>query len=303
MDDVVSGSEHENPRSAWARRRFLALVADGNTRFDLAEAALLIAAEDRPDTDVSSAMARLDALGERVRQRVDHARATLAGVHPDELAITELHGVLFEEAGLRGASADEYGRPEASFLDVVLERRRGLPITLSIIYCAVARRAGLEAVGIGLPGHFIAEFRGAEMRVLVDPFDGGRRLTVEDAAEIVARVTRRTRVELGPQHVQAVPARRTIVRVLENLKMAYLRARDFKKALAAVERLLAVSPTPELVRDRGLLLRQVPMTDGVNLSAAWSDLDLYARLMANAPDAPAIERLAKEIWRDLGRSN
>lgn len=305
MDDIVGGLAQQDPRSAQARRRFMAMVADGNTRFDVAVAALLIAAEDRPETDVSGALARLDMLGERVRERVDraHRPARQAGVHPDEVAIGELHRVLFDEAGLRGANADEYGRPESSFLDVVLDRRRGLPITLSIIYCAVARRAGLDAVGIGLPGHFIAEFRGADMRVLVDPFDGGRRLTAEDAAGIVARATMQTRFELGPQHLQAVPARRTIVRVLENLKMAYVRARDFRKALAAVERLLVVSPTAEFVRDRGLLLRQVPMTDGVNLSAAWFDLDLYARLMSNAPDAPAIERLAKEIWRELGRSN
>lgn len=303
MDDVVGRFAHEDPRSAQARRRFIALVANGNTRFDVAMAALLVAAEDRPETDVAGALSRLDSLGGRVRELVELARGTQAGVHPDEVAIGELHRVLFDELGLRGANADEYGRPESSFLDVALDRRRGLPITLSIIYCAVARRAGLDAVGIGLPGHFIAEFRGADMRVLVDPFDGGRRLTNEDAAEIVARVTGRSRFELGPQHLQAVPARRTIVRVLENLKMAYVRARDFSRALAAVERLLVVSPTAELVRDRGLLLRQVPMADAVNLSAAWFDLDLYARLMAHAPDAPAIERLARETWRDLGRNN
>ena len=303
VDETGDGAHEYDPRAARARRRFLALVANGNVRFDLAEAALLIAAEDRPATDVGGTMARLDALGARVRRRVDQAREARPGVHPDEAAIGALHSVLFEDERLRGASPDEYRRPEASFLDLVLERGGGLPIILSIIYCAVARRAGLDAVGVGLPGHFIAEFRGAEMSVLVDPFDRGRRLTVDEAGAIVARVTGRAHFELGPHHLQAVPARRTLVRVLENLKMAYVRDRAYQKALEVVERLLIVAPTPEQVRDRGLLLRQMPMADGVNLSAAWFDLNLYARLMTTAPDAAAIERIANDIWRDLGRSN
>jgi regulator of sirC expression with transglutaminase-like and TPR domain len=303
VDEIGGATRERDPRAARARRRFTALVSDDSANFDLAEASLLIAAEDRPDTDVVGTMKRLDELGTHVRRQIDHAHLSRPSMHADELAIGALHEVLFGKVGLRGANPDEYGRPESSFLDVVLERGRGLPIILSIIYCAVARRAGLEAVGIGLPGHFIAEFRGAEMNVLVDPFDRGRRLTIEEAGAIVARVTGRERFELGPQHLQAVPARRTIVRVLENLKMAYVRDRAYLQALEVVERLLIVSPTPEHVRDRGLLLRQLPMADGVNLSAAWFDLNLYARLMTSAPDAAAIERLANDIWRDLGRSN
>ena len=303
VDGTGDGMHEYDPRAARARRRFVALVANGNDRFDLAEAALLIAAEDRPATNVRDTMARLDGLGARVRRRIDQAHEARPGVHPDEVAISALHSVLFDDERLRGASPDEYRRPEASFLDLVLDHGGGLPIILSIIYCAVARRAGLDAVGVGLPGHFIAEFRGAEMSVLVDPFDGGRRLTVDEAGAIVARVTGRAHFELGPHHLQAVPARRTLVRVLENLKMAYVRDRAYQKALEVVERLLIVAPTPEQVRDRGLLLRQMPMADGVNLSAAWFDLNLYARLMTTAPDAAAIERIANDIWRDLGRSN
>ena len=303
VDDVGGGTVRHDPRAARARRRFVSLVADGNARFDVAEAVLLIAAEERPETDVEAALSRLDLLAGRVSQRIEEARTARPEVHPDEVAIGALHDVLFSDEGLRGASPDEYRRPEASFLDLVLERGRGLPIILAIIYCAVARRAGLGAVGIGLPGHFVAEFRGAAMSVLVDPFNSGRRLTLEDAGALVARVTGLERFELRPQHLQAVSARRTVVRVLENLKLAYVRERAFQKALEVVERLLIVAPTPEHVRDRGLLLRQMPMADGVNLSAAWFDLNLYARLMTTAPDAAAIERIADEIWRDLGRSN
>jgi regulator of sirC expression with transglutaminase-like and TPR domain len=234
---------------------------------------------------------------------LDGAKQAKPGVHLDELAIDALHGVLFVEEGLRGATPDEYRQADANFVALVLEGAGGLPIILSIIYCAVARRAGLDAVGIGLPGHFIAEFRGTEMCVLVDPFDGGRRLTTDDAKAIVARVTNQAHVELKPHHLQAVSARRTIVRVLENLKMAYVRERAFSRALEVVERLLVVAPTPELVRDRGLLLREIPMANGLNLSAAWSDLSLYVRVMPTAPDASVIGRLADEIWRDLGRLN
>ena len=303
MDAVGNGPNPTDPRAALARRRFLEVVARGNERFDVAEAALLIGAEERPSVDVGATMAHLDGLGARVRRRIDETTRARPERNADEVAIEALHGVLFVEERLRGASPDEYRRPTASFLSDVLQGAGGLPIILSIVYCAVARRAGLDAVGIGLPGHFIAEYRGTAMSVLVDPFNRGRRLTSEDASAIVAQVTGQPQAELRPHHLQAVSARRTIVRVLENLKMAYVRERRFDRALQTVERLLAVSPTPELVRDRGLLLRQLPMANGVNLSAAWADLNLYAQVMTTAPDAEAIGRLADEIWRDLGRSN
>lgn len=291
-----------DPRAVRARHRFIALVTAPGDRLDVAEASLMIAAEDRPDTDVDGAMARLDDLGARVRCRLDVARARRPRANDDEMAIGALHDVLFVEEGFGGATAEEYARPEASYLDVVLDRRRGLPILLSIIYCAVAARAGLSAVGIGLPGHFVAEFRGSGMRVLVDPFDGGARLSVDEAQVLARRATGQA-ISLDPWHLQATPARHVVARVLENLRRSYLRAGEARLALEVVERLLIVAPSAAYVRDRGLLLLDVPMPAGANLAAAWFDLRLYARVMADAPDAVAVGHLADRVWRDLGRSN
>ena len=292
----------QDPHALHARHRFAALVAGRDDAIDVAVAVALVAAEEHLGADTDAMLKQIDDLAARVRRRLADARDRRPGANPDELAIGALHGVMFDDEGFQGATLEEYPRPEASLLDLVLARRRGLPILLAIVYCAVARRAGLDAVGVGLPGHFIVEFRGMAMRVLVDPFDRGRRLTIDDAEAIVARVTGRE-IALRAHHFQAVPPRRTILRVLENLKGAYLRQGDYPRALEVVERILLVAPTAETVRDRGLLLREVSMPDGANLSAAWFDLRLYARVMASAPDAEAIRRVADEIWTALGRSN
>ena len=291
-----------DPQAVEARRMFSAMIARPDARIDVAEACLWIAAEEHPGLDVAAYLARLDELATRVRRRFELAKAHRSNADIDELALEALHTVLFIDEGFRGAIGDEYQQPRSSFMYDVLDRRRGLPILLSIVYCAVATRAGMDAVGIGLPGHFIAEFRGNGMHVLVDPYNLGRRLTHSECEELV-RVTTGRKAPLLSQHVQAQPPRAIIFRVLSNLKNAYMRQRAHAKALDVVERILRLSPSAEQFRDRGLLLRQVPMPRAVNLTAAWLDLSLYARVMPEAPDASRVTEIADGIWKQLGRMN
>lgn len=304
MPDSEEDEPHSSgdPQAVEARRMFYALISRPEGRIDVAEACLWIAAEANPGLDVAAYLARLDELGARVRRRFDLATMHRAEADRDELALEALHTVLFIDEGFRGAIGDDYQQARSSFMDDVLDRRRGLPILLSIVYCAVATRAGMEAVGIGLPGHFIAEFRGTGMHVLVDPYNLGRRLTHSECEELV-RVTTGRKAPLLSHHVQAQAPRAIIFRVLSNLKHAYMRQRAHAKALDVVERILRLSPSAEQVRDRGLLLRQVPMPRAANLTAAWLDLSLYARVMPEAPDAPRVTEIASEIWKQLGRMN
>ncbi len=276
--------------AAEARQRFVALAKRPEEKFDLAEAALLIAAEEHPGLDVAAYLARIDDLAERVRIL---ARTPLIGGEsrdPDEVALAALHHVLFEQERLRGDAIEPdyqpYYHPRNSFLDDVLDRKRGMPITLSLLYCEVARRAGLQAVGVALPLHFMVEFRGANFSTIVDPYNRGQRLSAEE------------RSRLPKEYLVPASKKQILARMLTNLKEAYRLRGPLPKALAAVERLLVLSPSLDQVRDRGLILAKMNLP-----GPAWFDLKLYARLAPGAPDAQSTSNTADQLWRSMGRLN
>src|SRR4051812_11858463 len=146
---------------------------------DLAAVALWLAADEYPDLDPSVYLRRLDALADLVRPR-------LVGDFADRVA--GLSHFLFDDEGFRGNAADYYD-PRNSYLNDVLDRKAGIPITLSVVAVAVGRRAGLEVVGVGLPGHFIAKAVGDGQEVLFDPFHGGRPLDADACQRPVEQVT------------------------------------------------------------------------------------------------------------------
>jgi regulator of sirC expression with transglutaminase-like and TPR domain len=318
-----------------ARRRFAALAALPDEAIDLAEGALLIAAEEYPTLDVNAYVQRLEGMASRVRGYLEAGLVAERRADADEAALQALHRVLFEEEGLHGTRQAEFGDPRNSFLNEVLERKRGLPIILSVVYCEVARRAGLDAVGIGLPGRFIVQFRGRHLSVFVDPFERGTRLTPEECATMLSRVFNQS-VELTPEHFLPASRKAILARILNNLKGEYLQAGELTRALSAVERILMLGATLEQVRDRGLILRRMgflllgvqegrggpggrgggqpgqtrPAPDQADvqaaqqlLSAAWFDLMLYAREGADRPDAEAVREAGQVLWRRMGRQN
>jgi regulator of sirC expression with transglutaminase-like and TPR domain len=299
-DEAERSSRAEREAAAHvaaARQRFTALSRRADGDIDLAEAALLIASEEYPGLDVDGHLATLDALAERVRRCVDVRQRTAERSDPDEASVAALHQVLFEEEGFAGAQQNEYYQPRNCFLNDVLERKRGMPILLSLVYCEVARRAGMDAVGIALPFHFIAEFRGAHTSVLVDPYDGGTRLTRDGCADLVARIGGAA-VQLSPEHFRPAARKQILARILNNLKGGYLRRGALRKALAAVERILLVSPSLDQVRDRGIILMHLDQP-----GPAWFDLNLYAQQAEGAPDAAAIRESADRLWKQMGRLN
>jgi regulator of sirC expression with transglutaminase-like and TPR domain len=186
------------------------------------ELALALAAELR-ETDSDRALERLDALGEEL--------AESAGPSPPEeaFACTEVLG------GRRGLAGDreEYDNPRNSMLDVVLERGRGLPIALSVVYVAAARRAGIALAGVGLPGHFVVGHFGASPPLLLDPFGGGVPVVVEAPARL-----------LRPWSAHEIA-----LRMLNNLVPAYARRAQLGEAIVAARMRLAL-PVPEEERER-----------------------------------------------------
>lgn len=181
-----------------------------------------------PDFDVKPVLDQLDALAAEISKRCP---ADAKG----RQFVTIANRYLFDELGLQGDELQYYD-PRNSFLNDVLSRRRGIPITLSVIYMEVARRMGRAVNGVGLPGHFLVQYAAPDFPVFIDPFHGGRLMTREDCTNLVRERASIDLPEDSPLFAPATP-REIVVRMLRNLKGKYLRAREFAKALAVSDML------------------------------------------------------------------
>jgi regulator of sirC expression with transglutaminase-like and TPR domain len=260
-----------------ARARFAELVA--RPVIPLAEAALAVAAEEYPGLDAAGHLATLDALAAAVSGRLPRPHTTAD-------TLRALRAVLFEEAGFRG-NAESYYDPRNSFLNEVLERKLGIPITLSIVYIEVARRAGLAVEGVGFPGHFLVRCDVGQRPVFIDPFHGGEVLPADDC---LARLRGRG-LEVDPRHLEPVGPRAILSRLLHNLKRIYVEASDDVRALWVVDRLLLLSPDDAAERrDHGLVCARLG-----NVAAARRDLEAYLAAAPAADDRAEIEDLLRHI--------
>lgn len=267
------------------RRRFTSLVREADDRLDLTEASLLIAAESYADLDLDHYRRALDRLANGAAPRLRTAAS-------DVERVRALIDFLAGEQQFRGNQDDYYDRRN-SFLNEVLDRRIGIPITLALVYIEVARRLDLPVVGVGFPGHFLAKYAGAA-DVVFDPFFG-RVLTEPDCAA-------RLRAVLGAdapfdrRYLRAATAREVLVRILRNLKQIHLQAREYEAALSCSDRILLVDPelAPEL-RDRGLLYQQLEC-----FTAARADLERFLALAPDDDSAGVVREHLIEIRRHSG---
>jgi regulator of sirC expression with transglutaminase-like and TPR domain len=264
------------PVDSKAHARFAALLERDPVPLD--EAALAIAEEEYPRLEAEEYLVRLDRFGERVRS---YAPEPLRAA----TTLNALRRVLHEEEGLRGNEQDYYD-PRNSFLNEVLDRKLGIPISLSVVWIEVARRAGLALQGVGFPGHFLAKYAspgGAE--VFVDAFNGGEMLSAE---ECLARYRARTGGrDLDRRYLAGVAPRQILARMLQNLKRIYVERRDDVRAYAVLDRILLLSPGQiETVRDRGLVAARLG-----GGAAAVRDLEAYLARAPSAPDAAEVRKV------------
>jgi regulator of sirC expression with transglutaminase-like and TPR domain len=243
-----------------SRARFAALIERDPVPLD--EAALSIAQEEYPHLDVEEVRIRLDRLGGRVRALAPPpARAATA--------LEALRRVLVLEEGLRG-NEREYDDPRNSFLNEVLDRKLGIPISLCAVWMEVARRAGLRLEGVGFPGHFLAKYVSpAGVEVFVDAYTGGEMLSADEcAARYRARTGGR---DLDRRHLAGVGTRQILARMLHNLRRLYLARRDDVRAWWVLDRILLLVPgQTEALRDRGLVAARLG-----GAVAAVRDLEAY----------------------------
>ena len=269
--------------AAEARRRFAELVARPAGAIELAHAALLVAAEERPGTDVDGYRARLLELGLRARGRVAAAPRDPVGA---------LNRFVFDESSFRG-NQEHYYDPRNSLLSCVIDERRGIPITLSVVYMELGRRAGLEVEGVGLPGHFVVRVRasvgGAEVSALVDPFNQ-RVVGREDCQQLLDTVYG-GKITLAEEHLRASAPREILARILRNLKAVYAQGRRYGRALSVVERILLVEPEANAERrDRGALLGQLG-----RYNEAVAEMLAYLDADPKAPDAALVRDQLKKL--------
>ncbi len=243
---------------------------------EVVQGALLIAQGEYPDLDCSAYHRRLDEMGGEA------ARVCAGGEVGERLG--ELSRLFAERWGFHGNREDYYD-PRNSFLNDVLDRRTGIPITLAVVYIEVGRRAGLELVGVGMPGHFLVGC--AERQDLyVDAFSEGALVTRADCAARLREL--HPGAVFRPEFLEPVGPRQILTRMLNNLVEIYLRTGRFLKALTAVEMVLCLEPgEPEWLRRRGIVHFQLK-----NYSRAIADLESY---LERVPDAADREEVVRQL--------
>jgi regulator of sirC expression with transglutaminase-like and TPR domain len=248
-------------------------------RLDLAACA--VASLNDETLDVNRILSILDGYGERVRAHGPEKLDALGRVQA-------LRRVLSDEEGFWG-DTESYESPENSFLDRVLARKKGLPITLAVVYLEVARRAGIPLFGVSFPGHFLVACPSEEGKLVVDPFQGGTILTEAGCQDLLARVA--PQVKFQPRLLSAAPVKIIAWRMLTNVKRAWLERADGERAARAVDLLLALHPDhPGELRARATILSALGA-----YKAALADVERCLKLSPDAPDQIQLEMTAQAL--------
>jgi regulator of sirC expression with transglutaminase-like and TPR domain len=269
-----------------ALQYFAALVADDAT-LSVTEAAIAVAQDADPQLDPQGVLAQIDGLADRLKRRLP---ADVAPLHKLRL----MNRYFFHELGFAG-NVNDYHDPRNSYLSEVLKTRRGIPITLALLYIEIAGQLGLSASGISFPAHFLVKLRMPRGEVVLDPFSG-QTLSREELDERL-QPYRLQRGLVGDFEaplglfLQSAPGRDVIARLLRNLKEIHRTASDLPRLLAVLERLVILLPQGwEERRDRGLVHAAL----GHN-ALAMADLTLYLEHRGDADDAHELRQRLAEL--------
>jgi len=270
------------------RQRFLAEVSQADEEVNLARAALMVAREEYPQLSEERHLGQLDLLAEETRDRLNDENAPLLVLHA---LLSSLH----ERRGFRG-DREAYCDPRNSFLNDVLDRRLGIPLTLGIVVLEVGWRLGLPLEGVNFPGHFLVRFKGDAFNLLVDPYDGGAVRFEDEAQELLDRVYGGM-IRVHDSFLKAATKREMLVRLLMNLKSLYLNVQDHPRALSVVERILLIRPIAAgEIRDKGVILARLGRK-----GEALEQLKAYLNVAPDAADSHRILEMVEELKSGSGR--
>jgi len=276
-----------------ATERFGQIVTGPDEKIRLAEAALLIACDEYHDLDIGAYLARIDAMADAFRRRL------WRDISPAD-TILRLNRFLFDEQGFAG-NADDYHDPRNSYLNEVLDRRLGIPITLGLVYMEIGRCIGLPVQGVSFPAHFLVKYRMREGTVVLDPYAKGVSLSFDDLRHRVrslhngvAPTKSRVAAMLG-----AASNREILVRMLRNLKNIYINDGQWPKALAVSDRIIAIMPDDAIEhRDRGMIYVGLEC-----FRAALADFQSYLGRSPEAEDAGVVRQYVIDLQTAAARLN
>jgi regulator of sirC expression with transglutaminase-like and TPR domain len=244
-----------------------------------------------PELRPSDYLIQVQALAEAAGRALDPR----ASFHTRGLALAQF---LAQDAGFRGNNSD-YGDPRNAYLNQVLDRRLGLPISLSVIFLEIGRRLRLPVAGVGLPGHFIVRVGGPEGPLYLDPFNGGRRVTLADCRALVQSSTGLHQASFDPEWLEPTPPRDIVARMLNNLRGFYVSVEDWALAVTILEHLRTLQPEESRhLRDLGLLHYRLG-----RFRRAAALLNQYLAREPNAPDVESVRQGRDTLLEELARLN
>ena len=251
-----------------------------NLNYNLVEKCLKMAQIlEYPELNISKYVEKINEMGNSLKIKIGLVKNST-------YHISMLNEYLFDELSFDGAEEDYYD-PGNSFLNVVLDKKTGIPITLSIIYAEVAKSIGLDLQIIGFPGHVIVKYK---EEIILDPFYSGRLLTIEDLEEILTRNFGEV-VEFVPEYLNEATTEQLLTRLLRNLKNAYTQSYAYNNAMKCTDMILGMQPeSPEEIRDKGILEERLLRYD-----KAIPLLNKYLELQPEADDADFILELIKSV--------
>ena len=268
-----------------ARKFFHHEIQQPDEYIDLAKAALYIAQEEYSELDIEEYLNALDAMAIELEERLPLEKYPLK-------IIQCINKYLYDDLNFTG-NAQNYYDPRNSFLNDVIERRVGIPITLALIYIEIARRIDFPMIGIGMPGHFLIRPDVSEIEIFVDAFSSGEVLFRQDCQERLNQIYQQN-ITLQPEFLAPVTKKQFLARMLTNLKYIYIKQQELEKALFCVERILLLFPSAILeLRDRGLLSYQIG-----RFNQAADDLQAYLIQVPNAQDASTIRHLLEKLGKN-----
>ncbi|MEL6459316.1 MAG: SirB1 family protein [Cyanobacteria bacterium J06641_2] len=268
-----------------ARAFFHHEIEQTDENIDLAKAALYIAQEEYSQLDIEEYLNALDTMAVELEERLPLEKYPLK-------IIQCINQYLYDDLSFKGNSGNYYD-PRNSFLNDVIERRVGIPITLALLYIEIARRIDFPMIGIGMPGHFLIRPDISEIEIFVDAFNNGEVMFPQDCQERLSQIYQQN-VTLQPEFLAPVTKKQFLARMLTNLKYIYLKQQQPEKALSCVERILLLFPSAALeLRDRGLLSYQVG-----HFNQAAIDLQAYLNQAPDAQDASTIRHLLEKLGKN-----
>lgn len=272
--------------------RLVTLLQSDASQDRLAESALLLAQSRDPGLDVNAYLRQISDWADYVLGQLGSANTSAAD------RIAHLNRFLFDELGFAG-NRDDHFDPRNSFLDTVIDRRLGIPITLSILYIELGRRIGLPLHGVSFPGHFLVMLPVSHGAVVLDPYNEGDSLELEDLEKLFSQAQPQGQWELSQIKALLVPASPTeiLVRMLRNLKAIYWQRKDLLDAIWVQDILLTIDPDlVEERRDRGILHQEIGY-----FPAAIEDFTAYLSQSPNAVDAELIRSRIIDLNKGAAR--